>query len=87
MAKKPSYEELEQRIKKIKKELLEQSSLESALRESEELLKATIESAVDGMSLIKMEKSVLLTNDLHRYGIFQMNSSKPGMIRTCSGMF
>ena len=36
MAKKPTYEELEQRVNRIEKMLLEQSSLESALRKSEE---------------------------------------------------
>ena len=52
MAKKPTYEELEQRVNRIEKKLLEQSSLESALRKSEELLKATIESTVDGILVV-----------------------------------
>jgi len=38
MAKKPTYEELGQRVDRIEKMLLAQSSFESALRKSEELL-------------------------------------------------
>lgn len=42
MAAKPTYEELEQRVKELEKKSLEQNSLERALRENEELLKETI---------------------------------------------
>ena len=62
MAKKPTYEELEQRVKKIGKELLEQSSLESALRESEELLKAIIESTADGILVVDENGKVIHAN-------------------------
>ena len=43
MDKKPSYEELEKRVKELENKSLKQSSLEQALRESEELLKAPVE--------------------------------------------
>ena len=47
MSKKPTYEELEQRVKEIEKEFVEQRSLEKALRESQERL----ELAIDGADL------------------------------------
>jgi len=62
MAKKPTYEELEQRVNRIEKKLLEQSFLESALRQSEELLKATIESTVDGILVVDKNGKVSLVN-------------------------
>ena len=63
MAKKPTYEELEQRVKKIEQELLEQSSLESALRENEELLKATIESTADGILVVDKNEKISHVNN------------------------
>ncbi len=62
MAKKPTYEELEQRVNRIEKKLLEQSSFEIALRKSEELLKATIESTVDGILVVDKNGKVSLVN-------------------------
>jgi two-component system, cell cycle sensor histidine kinase and response regulator CckA len=62
MAKKPTYEELEQRVNRVEKMLLEQSSLESALRKNEELLKATIESTVDGILVVDKNGKVSLVN-------------------------
>ena len=47
MSKKPTYEELEQRVKEIEKEFVKQRSLEKALRESQEHL----ELAIDGADL------------------------------------
>ncbi len=62
MGKKPSYEELEKRVKELEKKSLKQSSLEQALRENEELLKATIESTADGILVVDINGKVLHAN-------------------------
>ena len=43
MAKKPTYEELEQRVKQLEKEFLERKRSEEALRESEERLRQIVQ--------------------------------------------
>lgn len=62
MDKKPSYEELEKRVKELKNKSLKQNSLEQALRESEELLKATIEATADGILVVNENGKVLHAN-------------------------
>ena len=62
MDKRPSYEELEKRVKELENKSLKQSSLEQALRESEELLKATIESTADGILVVDKIGKVLHAN-------------------------
>ena len=62
MGKKPSYEELETRVKALEKKSLKQRSLEQALRESETLLKATIESTADGILVVDENGKVLHAN-------------------------
>jgi len=62
MGKKPSYEELEKRVTELEKKSLKQSSLEQALRESEELLKATIEATADGILVVDENGKVLHAN-------------------------
>jgi two-component system, cell cycle sensor histidine kinase and response regulator CckA len=62
MDKKPSHEELEKRIKELENKSLKQSSLEQALRESEELLKATIEATADGILVVDENGEVLHAN-------------------------
>ena len=62
MDKRPSYEELEKRVKELENKSLKQSSLEQALRESEELLKATIEATADGILVVDKIGKVLHAN-------------------------
>ena len=47
MAKKPTYEELEQRIKELENEALEPKRAEEALRESEEKYRALFERSLE----------------------------------------
>lgn len=62
MDKKPSYEELEKRVIELENKSLTQSSFEQALRESEELLKATIEATADGILVVDENGKVLHAN-------------------------
>jgi two-component system cell cycle sensor histidine kinase/response regulator CckA len=62
MDKRPSYEELEKRVKKLEDKSLKQSTLEQALRENEELLKATIEATADGILVVDENGKVLHAN-------------------------
>jgi two-component system cell cycle sensor histidine kinase/response regulator CckA len=62
MDKRPYYEELEKRVKELENRSLKQSSLEQALRESEELLKATIEATADGILVVDENGKVLHAN-------------------------
>ena len=63
MIAKPTYEELEQRVKELEKRSLEQNSLERALRENEELLKATIESTADGILVVDKNEKISHVNN------------------------
>ena len=63
MIAKPTYEELEQRVKELEKKSLEQNSLERALRENEELLKATIESTADGILVVDKNEKISHVNN------------------------
>jgi two-component system, cell cycle sensor histidine kinase and response regulator CckA len=63
MIAKPTYEELEQRVKELEKRSLEQNSLERALRENEELLKATIESTADGIIVVDKNEKISHVNN------------------------
>jgi two-component system cell cycle sensor histidine kinase/response regulator CckA len=62
MEKTPSYEDLVKRVKELENKSLKQSSLEQALRESEELLKAIIESTADGILVVDENGKVLHVN-------------------------
>ena len=55
MAKKPTYEELEQRIKELKKEVLGRKRAEKELRESEERYRSLVESTEDSIYLVDRE--------------------------------
>jgi two-component system cell cycle sensor histidine kinase/response regulator CckA len=62
MNKKPSYEELERRVEELEKRCLKQKALGRALRESGELLKATIEATVDGILVVDENGKILHSN-------------------------
>jgi two-component system, cell cycle sensor histidine kinase and response regulator CckA len=62
MGKKPSYEELEKKVKALEKTSLKQSSCGQALRESETLLKATIEATADGILVVDEKGKILHAN-------------------------
>ena len=60
---KPTYEELEQRNKDLEKKAVKYKLIEEALRESEELLRATIESTADGILVVNEKGQVICTNE------------------------
>ncbi len=62
MGKKPSYEELEKRVEVLERKSLEQRSFEKALRESERLLKDTIEATADGILVVDKNGKILHAN-------------------------
>jgi len=62
MDKRPSYEELEKKVKELEDKSLKQSSLEQSLRESKGLLKATIEATADGILVVDENGKVLHAN-------------------------
>jgi PAS domain S-box-containing protein len=53
MAKKPTYEELEQRVRELEVEAVERKRMEDALRESEEKYREVVERANDGIAIIQ----------------------------------
>ena len=80
MERKPQYEELEQEISELKKELYGFKLIEMALRESEERLTAFMESATDGFILfdselnhIEMNKVALEITGLERKKVIGKN--------------
>jgi PAS domain S-box-containing protein len=55
MARKPSYEELEQRVKELEKEAAEHKRAEESLRESKELFEKTFISQLDAIFILNSE--------------------------------
>jgi PAS domain S-box-containing protein len=60
MASKPTYEELEQRVKELEEEAAERKLVEEALRDSEERYHAIFEQAADSIVLIDGETGALV---------------------------
>ena len=70
MAGKPTYEELEQRVKELEKEALEHKDVEEVLRESEEKYSKLVENSLTGIYIDQDEKIVFANNrfaDIYRY--------------------
>ncbi|HEA68912.1 MAG TPA: PAS domain S-box protein, partial [Desulfobacterales bacterium] len=62
MAKKPTYEELEQRIKELEKESDERKRAEEALRKSEEKYRDLFENGSDLLCFHDLEGNLIDTN-------------------------
>ena len=55
MAEKPSYEELEQRVRELEKEVVKCKEMEEALRQSEEKFRAVLAAVPDLMIVLDAE--------------------------------
>ena len=62
MAKKPTYEELEQRVKELEKEFLERKQADETLRESEERYRSLLEASPDPIVLYDIEGRATYAN-------------------------
>ena len=70
MVKKPTYEELEQRVKELEKEAVDRKRAEEAVRESEEKYKTLIESSLTGIFIHQDGKYVFVNDrfaEIHGY--------------------
>jgi len=64
MARKPTYEELEQRVKELEKEAVEHKRVEEVLREGEEKYSKLVENSLTGIYIDQDEKIVFANNRL-----------------------
>ena len=62
MVNKPSYEELEQRIKELEKEYVDREKAEAALRENEQFLQSMFDAMQDGISVLDSELNIVRVN-------------------------
>ena len=62
MTGRPTYDELEQRVKELENEAFERKRAEEALRENEALLKAAIESTEDGILAVDENGKTIIAN-------------------------
>jgi len=62
MARKPTYEELEKKVKELEKETLEGKKAEEALRESEAQKKAILDASVDRIRLVDTDMRIIWAN-------------------------
>ena len=68
MTKKPTYEELEQRVKELEKEAVGRKQGEEALRESEETFRHLSEAAFEGIEI--HEQGILLKANKQFFEMF-----------------
>jgi two-component system cell cycle sensor histidine kinase/response regulator CckA len=66
MARKPTYEELEQRVKTLQEDLKQAKPVEEALRESEEQFRTIVSSAQDAMIMMDAEGKTTFWNEAAR---------------------
>jgi two-component system cell cycle sensor histidine kinase/response regulator CckA len=62
MSRKPTYQELEIRVKELEKEVIERNHVEEALRESEDRFKLLVEDAPFGISIMKPDGDLVYVN-------------------------
>ena len=62
MSKKPTYEEIEQRIKELENEAVKRKQAEKALRESEDNIRTVLESTADGILAVDAQGKVRYSN-------------------------
>ncbi|MCJ7617372.1 MAG: PAS domain S-box protein [Desulfobacterales bacterium] len=62
MADKPSYEELEQRIKGLEKEYVDRKKAEAALKKNEQFLQSIFNAIQDGISVLDSELNIVRVN-------------------------
>lgn len=78
MSRKPTYEELEEKLRKIEKEYAERKRAGEALREREERFRSAFESSNDGVCFVDMEGHLLKVNkrmcDIFGYSTEELES-------------
>ena len=62
MSQKPTYEELKQRIKELRKEAAERKKFEEALKESEERYRSLVDNIDFGVTMIDSSHNIVMTN-------------------------
>lgn len=66
MTGKPSYDELEKRVKELEKESVMRKQAEEALRESEERYRMTVERSSDGVAIVEGNSHIYVNEEFAR---------------------
>lgn len=66
MVKKPTYEELEQKVKELEKETLERKHTEEELKTEKEKLNNIVKGIGTGLSLLDADTRIIWSNDILR---------------------